>query len=128
MRAASSPGACSLSEATSTTSYPSARSISACMLLPRPEISTATRRLSAMVVGRGPVLAGAPGVGRTANGTAALARFDLADPVDGLASLGERLRDGVRIGGDDGDHADAAIEGPRQFAGLDSAARLQEGE
>src|SRR5688572_30350916 len=97
------------------------------MLLPRPEIRTATRRLSAMVVGRGPGVARAPGFSFALDGAAALAWFDLADPMDGFASLGERIRHGVHVGGGhDGDHADAAIERARQLAGFDRAAGLEE--
>src|SRR5688500_10680001 len=98
------------------------------MFEPRPEISTATRLRSAMMRGR-PAVAGAPAAGRSATRRAAPARFDLADAMHSLSGCLQGFRDLIRIvGSDDRDHADAAVEGPGQFAGLDRAARLEEGE
>src|SRR5687768_10200253 len=98
------------------------------MFEPRPEISTATLLRSAMM-GGGPVFAGAPSAVRAADGAAGLARLDAADTVRGFAcrtELFDHLR-GIGVA-DDGNHADAAVEGPRQLRRFDRAAGLEESE
>ena len=99
------------------------------MFEPRPEIRIATRARSAMV-GGGPGFARAPGVGGAADGAAhrALPRFGrcVKTVSPAASSAGVTLRRHRRR--DDRDHADAAVEGAGQFARLDRAAGLQEGE
>ena len=53
----------------------------------------------------------------------------MADAVDGFAGGFERGGDVGGVGfADDGDHADAAVEGAGKLGGLDRAAGLEEGE
>ena len=64
-----------------------------------------------------------------ADGAAQVTRFDVADAVDDFAGGFEGMRDGVGVGlADDGDHADAAVEGAGKLGGLDRAAGLEVGE
>ena len=75
------------------------------------------------------MFAGAPGVGGTPDGAAHIARLDHADAEHGFACSFQILRYVVGLlGADDCDHADPAIEGTRQFARLDCATGLKEGE
>src|SRR5438270_12812022 len=97
------------------------------MLLPRPEIRTATR-LGSCIVGGGPVLRRIPGPGVAANGAAAWAAFDPADLKHVFFSGALQLtRDGAgRIRRDDHGHTDAAVERARHLFGRDPAAQLEE--
>src|SRR4051794_26008752 len=84
-----------------------AASSSACMLLPRPEMRTATFRFMS---GSG------PRAFRAADDASvpAVARGHTADAVHGLTMLLEQGGRGVGLlGGDDHHHADAAIEDAR---------------
>src|SRR5689334_19599433 len=98
------------------------------MLLPRPEIRTATR-FGSRIVRRGPVLGRVPAARPAAHGAAALPFFDAADFEHLLARAFEQ---GAHCGHfafrDDRDHADAAVEGPRHFPGGNPAALLKEAE
>src|SRR5918993_5207180 len=98
------------------------------MLDPRPEMSTATRARSAMVIG-GPGVGRAPRAGAAFDRAAARASRDRTDAVDGLARALEGFGDRIGLGcRDDRDHSDAAVEGPRHFRGRDVTALLHEGE
>src|SRR6185369_8621114 len=90
------------------------------MLLPRPEIRTATRFESRMV-GGGPAFA--------RDRAAALPGFDAADAKDGFSSPVERSCDpiGLRFAHDQS-HSDPAVERARHFLRHYSPARLEFGE
>src|SRR5882757_5759699 len=111
-RAFTSPPASALLEMTTTISagksWRRAASISAVMFDPRPEIRMATRRFMVspcqieMAVIDHAVLAGGGN--------------DFAQQHNAFTGLGEDIHDPLdRIGFDDGDHADAAVEGSQQF-------------
>src|SRR6185369_9266796 len=90
------------------------------MLLPRPEIRTATRFESRMV-GGGPALA--------RDRAAALPGFDPADAKDGFPSPFERSRDPIDLRfADDQGHSDSAVERSRHLLRRYSTARLEFGE
>src|SRR4051812_2796427 len=117
-RALASPPASALLEMTTTISAGKscalAASTSAVIFDPRPEIRMATRRFMAspfkreMAVIDHAVLAGR--------------RDDFAEQNHAFAGLGENLHDLLhRVGFDDGDHADAAVERAQQFKFGDAA-------
>src|SRR5947209_11114434 len=117
-RALASPPASALLEMTTTISAGKscalAASTSAVMFDPRPEIRMATRRFMAspfkieMAVIDHAVLA------RGGN--------DLTQQHHAFAGFGQKFHDlGGRVGPDDGDHADAAVEGAQQFELGDAA-------
>src|SRR5688572_21563043 len=84
------------------------------MLLPRPEMRIATRRGSGMMRD-GPAFVGAP-AGRALDRAATASLHNFADAADGFAGGFEICFNGVNIlCCDDGDHADAAIEGAHHF-------------
>src|SRR4051794_19438624 len=90
------------------------------MLLPRPEIRTATR-FGSRIVGRGPPLAG--------DRAAAPAFVDSPDFDRKFTSFFQRAVDVARtFGRHDVDHANSAIERARHFLRSDPASRLQHGE
>src|SRR5262245_45928431 len=90
------------------------------MLLPRPEMRTATRFESRMV-GRESSCG--------ANAAAAQARLDAADVEYRLARGFERVSNTVRLAAaDDGDHSDPAVEGAHHFLGRDLPAGAEFGE
>jgi hypothetical protein len=93
------------------------------MLLPRPEIRIATR-FGSRIVGRGPVLWRIPRSRRACDGAAAPAFFDLPNP-EGVKLFLNRF---CILGGDDHNHPNAAIEGPRHFLGLEPSALLKKRE
>src|SRR5688500_1650749 len=96
------------------------------MLLPRPEIRIATRFGSAMMA-LGPVPVRSPTSRGAADGAAPAPGFDPADLDHGLARAFEVPGDFVlEFGAGDHRHSDAAVEGPRHFAGLDAAALLED--
>src|SRR5687768_1248481 len=96
------------------------------MFVPRPEMRTPTRTLSAMV-GGGPVPPRRPGAARTRDGAALRRTLAPADREDGLAGAGKRVRNCLRmLRRHDHRHADAAIERSRHFFRLDIALRLKE--
>src|SRR5688500_3867842 len=98
------------------------------MLDPRPEMSTATRARSAMVIG-GPGVVRAPRAGAAFDRAAARARGDRTDAMHDLTRALEGFGDRVGFAlGDDRDHSDAAVESPRHFRGRDVAALLHERE
>src|SRR5215212_7174767 len=99
------------------------------MLLPRPEISTATR-LGSRMVGRGPILRRIPRSCPAADRAAALPLFNSADLehvffCDAFQLIGHSLG---TVPGNDHCHADPAVEGPRQFFRGDPSALLQQSE
>src|SRR5690606_20143155 len=97
------------------------------MFEPRPEISTPTRRRSAMM-GGGPGAARAPGFGPARYGAAARSGLDMPDRKDGFTFFLKSLRDFVHmLGGDNERHADAAVEGARHLLRLDIPLGLEEG-
>src|ERR1700733_15657751 len=111
-RARKIPPASALLEMTTTISAgkPSAfaASISAVMLDPRPEIRMATRRF--MASPRQIEMAVIDHAVRAFGGN------DLAQQNSAFASLGEDIHHPIeRVGFDDGDHADAAVESTQQF-------------
>src|SRR4051794_16360918 len=117
-RALASPAASALLEMTTTISAGKSRALaastSAVMFDPRPEIRMATRRFMAspfkieMAVIDHAVLAGGGNDFAQQHGAFAGLGEDIHDPVDG-------------VGFDDGDHADAAVEGAQQFEFGDAA-------
>src|SRR5689334_10438441 len=105
-----------------------AASSRAFMFEPRPEIRTATRARSAMM-GRGPGVTRAPRIRSAGDGAALLTGFDRADDAGALACFGQCRAHCLRLGRrDDRDHADPAVEGPRELARLDVALCLEEGD
>src|SRR5687768_1187915 len=98
------------------------------MLDPRPEMSTATRARSAMMIG-GPGVVRAPRAGAAFDRAAARARRDRTDAMHGFARALEGFGDRIGLGcRDDRDHSDAAVEGTRHFRGRDVATLLHERE
>src|SRR5437879_1852828 len=122
----SSPGASARLEMTATISAGKsaslAASINATMFEPRPEIRMATRRfiislreVEVAVIDHAVL---APMI--------VLGRNHLAEQRDGLAAFRENPGDLIdRLRLDDGDHADAAVEGAQQFEFGDTALRRQ---
>src|SRR5574338_1114351 len=99
------------------------------MLLPRPEIRTATR-FGSRIVRDGPVLGRSPGPRAAANGAASSALLDAADLEHSLHLVRvQPLEKRVRFAGIyDPRHSDSAVEGARQLLRADPAARLQQRE
>src|SRR6187399_2423016 len=101
------------------------------MLLPRPEISTATRRLSlssGIVLGR-PVFCRGPASSNSADRAAARTALDNSDYAGLFASRFQSSDHGLRIGGrDNGHHSNSAIERPCHLLRRDRTAFLQQGE
>src|SRR5262245_2287920 len=92
------------------------------MLEPRPEISTASRLRSAIVLG-------APAAVLAGDGATALALLDPPDLEHGFAGALQGLADRIRLGpGNDHRHPDPAVEGPRHLLRNDRTAGLEHGE
>src|SRR5215207_905044 len=91
------------------------------MLLPRPEIRTATR-LGSRMMDRGPVLVRAPAARPAAHRAAALSALDRADSMHRLARLLQLPSDGfgIRLR-----HDDRHSEAGRRSAGAATGSRLR---
>ncbi len=98
----------------------------AAMLVPVPEIRTATRALCIMRCR--PIVAPAPDAGASLDSATAFAGSDRADPVHGFAGFRKIGGDRIRlIRGDGQNHSDPAIERARHLCRFDVSLRLQKG-